>query len=175
MFEIKTDAEMLASYVGSNANFVGTGGSTVSGFSTVALASTTVGTGATKQLKILGAPIRPDVLLGIYTPDELESAAPSTARTDALKKTMRKPRVIDAAPEVPPADVMEGEIVDMETGEIQPAEPVDTVAELLQALESCQSIDELEQHREAVAKLTNGDKARAIETWKIRKTALTEK
>ena len=109
----------------------------------------------------------PDVLLGVYSADELE--APETAaaipvtgsRTEQAKAKLRatnarEPLVADLPPHDP------------ETGEILPAaEPdVDPIADLILAIGECQTREELESHRAAVAVLKNGLKRRAIEAWK---------
>jgi hypothetical protein len=60
---------------------------------------------------------------------------------------------------LPPPDV------DPETGEILPVE-ADPIADLILALSECQTREDLEQHRAAVAALKNGLKKRAIDAWK---------
>ena len=101
----------------------------------------------------------PDVILGVYTPDELEPgtpiisepAPPPTTRTEAIKQ--RLTRTIEAAPEPVVADT--------------PAEPeADPILDLILAIGECQTREELEQHRSAVAALKNGLKKRAIDAWK---------
>lgn len=111
----------------------------------------------------------PDVLLGVYSADELETppapvavipVTPPATRTEALKQKLApRPRTIDVTPEV--------ETADPETGEIIAQEPeVDPIAGLILAISECQTREELEQHRLAVASLKNGLKRRAIDAWK---------
>jgi hypothetical protein len=50
--------------------------------------------------------------------------------------------------------------------------PADPLADLLMLISEAQTVDELEQHRDAVAGLKNGQKARAIAAWKARKAVL---
>jgi hypothetical protein len=108
----------------------------------------------------------PDVLLGVYSADELEApevtAAPPVtgSRTEQAKAKLRttnarEPIVADLPPHDP------------ETGEILPAEPeADPIADLILAISECQTREELEQHRAAVASLKNGMKKRAVDAWK---------
>ncbi len=101
----------------------------------------------------------PDVLLGVYSADELEAPpAPETVlpvstpttRTEAVKQ--RLTRTVDVTPE-PVTDA--------------PAEPeADPIADLILAISECQTREDLEAHRAAVAALKNGLKKRAIEAWK---------
>ncbi len=56
---------------------------------------------------------------------------------------------------------------DPETGEILSAsEAPDPIANLILAIRECQTREELETHRAAVAALKNGQKKRAIDAWK---------
>ncbi len=108
----------------------------------------------------------PDVLLGVYSADELEApevtAAPPVtgSRTEQAKAKLRttnarEPIVADLPPHDP------------ETGEILPAEPeADPIADLILAISECQTREDLEQHRSAVASLKNGMKRRAVDAWK---------
>lgn len=119
----------------------------------------------------------PDVILGVYTPDELESespppvisepAAPPTTRTETVKAKLA--RTIDGIPDNRKSvhtlhKVMNQEVVDTKTGEAE-AE-ADPIADLLLAIDACQSKEELEAHRAAVAGLKNGQKRRAVDAWK---------
>jgi hypothetical protein len=123
----------------------------------------------------------PDVILGVYTPDELESPVPiisepdppSATRTEAVKNRLK--RTIDVTPEnsknVSTLHEMlrAGEVLDESTGEIlnaEPAEPEDPIADLIRAIGECQTREALETHRAAVAGLKNGLKKRAIDAWK---------
>lgn len=119
----------------------------------------------------------PDVILGVYTPDELESeapptvisepAAPPTTRTETVKAKLA--RTIDGIPDNRKSvhtlhKVMNQEVADTKTGEAE-AE-ADPIADLLLAIDACQSKEELEAHRAAVAGLKNGQKRRAVDAWK---------
>jgi hypothetical protein len=123
----------------------------------------------------------PDVILGVYTPDELESPVPiisepdppSATRTEAVKNRLK--RTIDVTPEnsknVSTLHEMlrAGEVLDESTGEIlnaEPVEPEDPIAALILVISECQTREELETHRAAVAGLKNGLKKRAIDAWK---------
>lgn len=133
----------------------------------------------------------PDVILGVYTPDELESEvrpaalpeAPAATRTEAVKAKLK--RTLDVTPENSKSvhtlhEVLrEGEVLDAATGEIQPdpvpaQEPDDPMADLILAISDCQSREELEQHRAAVAALKNGHKRRAVDAWKAVEARLKE-
>lgn len=116
----------------------------------------------------------PDVLLGVYSADELEAPEapeavaaptpdPSASATARLKSRLAAPQPA-SLPAPPPG-------VDAQTGEV--LEPADPFADLLMLIEEAQTVDDLEQHRDAVAGLKNGQKARAIAAWKARKAALT--
>lgn len=106
----------------------------------------------------------PDVLLGVYSADELADGAPVAptelppeppkTRTAALKERLK--------PEPPPSDV------DPETGEV-----IDPIAGLLEAINAAESLDDLKRHRDAVAALKNGNRRRAVEAWKEREKVLT--
>lgn len=123
----------------------------------------------------------PDVILGVYTPDELESEvrpaalpeAPDATRTEAVKNRLK--RTIDVTPENSKnvsalhSALREGESLDDSTGEIlnaAPTEPEDPIADLILAISESQTREELETHRVAVASLKNGLKKRAIDAWK---------
>jgi hypothetical protein len=122
----------------------------------------------------------PDVILGVYTPDELEVPAtisepdpPSATRTEAVKARLK--RTIDVTPEnsknVSTLHEMlrAGEVLDESTGEIlnaEPDEPEDPITDLIRAIGECQTREALETHRAAVAGLKNGLKKRAIDAWK---------
>lgn len=125
----------------------------------------------------------PDVLLGVYSADELEApeaietletpAPQQQTKIDALKRRLRPTEVapdshVQAAP--PPG-------VDAETGEVLPAateEPADPIADLMMRIENAQSMGELEANRDAVAALKNGNKRRAIDAWTAKKEALRD-
>lgn len=106
----------------------------------------------------------PDVLLGVYSADELADGAPQAdltlppepprTRADALKERLK--------PEPPPVGV------DPETGEV-----IDPIADLLKAINAAESPEDLERHRDAVAALKNGNRRRAVDAWKTREKALT--
>lgn len=124
----------------------------------------------------------PDVLLGVYSADELEvpatvissePAAPDATRTEAVKNRLK--RTIDVTPENSKnvsalhSALREGESLDDSTGEIlnaAPTEPEDPIADLILAISESQTREELETHRVAVASLKNGLKKRAIDAWK---------
>ncbi|CDH46988.1 hypothetical protein [Candidatus Contendibacter odensensis] len=118
--------------------------------------------------------IFPGVLSGMYAPEEVVELndapvapvtpiAPTGSRSAALKATL--------ADKLKPL----GEALDREgpmpadmnpiTGELMEPE-VDPIADLLLALAECQSQEELEAYREAVAALKNGLKKRAVAAWK---------
>jgi hypothetical protein len=124
----------------------------------------------------------PDVILGVYTPDELEevplfindesSEAPlvpalpeGASRTEKIKAKLAALNAPE--PTVKPLD--SGEQVDTATGEV-----TDPIANLLLAISECQTREELETHRSAVATLKNGQKRRAVEAWKAVEARLGE-
>ena len=120
----------------------------------------------------------PDVLLGVYSADELETPEapliPSNStelkpvsRTEAVKQRLKSGTDAPSQMEqqgLPPHDP--------ETGEILGAPPADPLADLLMLISEAQTVDALEQHRDAVAGLKNGMKRRAIDAWKARKAVL---
>lgn len=134
----------------------------------------------------------PDVLLGVYSADELEDrtdaapAAPDTpppaSRTDAVKSKLLARQQRDKIAEslakagamqpdpLPPMDPETGEILDAPPTDTQPEDPI---ADLLLAISECQTREELEQHREAVVALKNGMKRRAADAWKAVEKRLT--
>lgn len=103
----------------------------------------------------------PDVLLGVYSADELADGAPPAdltlppeppkTRADALKEKLK-----------PPVDV------DPETGEV-----IDPIADLLETINKAESLGDLKACRDAVAALKNGNRRRAVEAWKEREKVLT--
>lgn len=100
----------------------------------------------------------PDVLLGVYSADELEpdpvgTPPPATPRADSLKERLK--------PEAPPLEM------NPETGEI-----ADPIAGLLQSIADAQSVTDLEKHRDEVAALKGAIKRRAVEAWNARKAEL---
>lgn len=125
----------------------------------------------------------PDVLLGVYSADELEAPEPATAipvapPTTGSTATARLKSRLAAPPPAPIPAPPPG--VDPETGEVlaegkpvQPvAEPDDPIADLLLVIGEAQTVAELEANREAVAALKNGIKRRAIAAWTAKKEAL---
>jgi hypothetical protein len=110
----------------------------------------------------------PDVILGVYTPDELEVPAtisePASTRTEAVKNRLK--RTIDATPGNTDPPVTDLPPYDPETGEILPTEPADPIADLILAIRESQTREELEIHRADVSSLKNGLKKRAIDAWK---------
>jgi hypothetical protein len=89
---------------------------------------------------------------------------PVLSRTDQAKAKLLQRRA--APPEsLPPHDP--------ETGEILSAAPeADPIADLLLALNECQSVEDLERYRGAIAELKNGQKGRAVAAWKAKKAQL---
>lgn len=84
IFEAQSDEDLEAGDVGSNFNYVaGSGGSTVTGFSSAQIDSSSVGQDATYQLSLLRISDRPDNALGNYCDAEvyvnLPRIAPATA------------------------------------------------------------------------------------------------
>ena len=114
----------------------------------------------------------PDLLRGMAVADEeqdrviLSEAPPVPALPEGASKTDKVKTKLAAlnAPTVTVATLDGGERVDTATGEILPEN--DPIAALLDALSHCQSIQELESHRDAVANLKNGEKKRAVAVWK---------
>ena len=115
----------------------------------------------------------PDLLRGMAVADEEQDRVviseappvpPPATKTEALKQRLQ--RTIEATPIPPPvvpvATLSSGEQVDTSTGEV-----IDPIADLLLAISECQTREELEAHRAAVATLKNGQKRRAVEAWKI--------
>lgn len=123
----------------------------------------------------------PDVLLGVYSADELEASnsedhsqihAPQPTRVSAIKQRLSRMNDVTqdsaALPAPPPG-------VDAETGEVLPAEsaePADPIADLLMLINDATTMAELESNRDAVAALKNGNKQRAINAWTAKKAAL---
>lgn len=111
----------------------------------------------------------PDVLLGVYSADELETPEapeavaaptpdPTATATARLKSRLAAPPPTPApTPEPPPG-------VDAQTGEV--LEPADPIADLLLLINEAQTRAALEAHRPAVAELKNGLKRRAVTAWK---------
>ena len=122
----------------------------------------------------------PDVLLGVYSVDELESpepvaTAPSpepTATATARLKARLAPQPAQPALPAPPPGM------DIQTGELIPAEKPasteadDPIADLLLLIGEAKSVTDLELHRDAVVALTNGHKKRAREAWTAKKGEL---
>lgn len=120
----------------------------------------------------------PDVLLGVYSADELEapevvtpapaSTEPAASATARLKSRLAPQPVLPAPP--PNMDTQTGELIPAE----QPAstEPADPIADLLLLINEAQSVADLEAHRSAVVALTNSHKKRAREAWTAKKGEL---
>ena len=118
----------------------------------------------------------PDVLLGVYSADELEqpeappvATQPSaTSRAEAMKQKIRESAapapVTQPTPAINP-DYPPPEGMNPETGEIQPIDD-DPIADLILAISECQTREELELHRDSVGNLKNGLKKRAVAAWK---------
>lgn len=120
----------------------------------------------------------PDVLLGVYSDDELEhpdDVPPPASTEPAATATARLKSKMAARPgPLPPQPVM---IVNTETGELTPeptapAEPTDPIADLLMLINEANTVAELEANRDAVAALKNGLKRRAVTAWTAKKEAL---
>jgi hypothetical protein len=121
----------------------------------------------------------PDVLLGVYSADELESpelapapvpATGSTA-TARLKSRLAAPQPAPVPPPPPGMDAETGEVADAEPV-VPVVEPEDPIADLLLVISEAQTIADLEANREAVAALKNGIKRRAVAAWTAKKEAL---
>ena len=113
----------------------------------------------------------PDVLLGVYSADELEDTntpavvstsadtpAP-TSRTAALKNKLRTRQ---------PQPVSEPS---QETATVQPEPQAATVSSngievLVNAINACTTREELEAHRETVAALKGAERQQAVDAWK---------
>lgn len=122
----------------------------------------------------------PDVLLGVYSADELDAPEPppappqssASSRAEALKQKLREsvapapalaPVTRPAAainPDYPPPEGM-----NPETGEISPPD-IDPIADLILAISESQTREELETYHATVAGLKNGLKDRAVTAWK---------
>lgn len=114
----------------------------------------------------------PDVMLGVYTVDELRDAIDvtpeptheSTSAADRLAARIKEKRKTEEPPPPPPD-------VNPETGEV-----VDPIADLLLAIGECATLDDLDQYRPAIMGLKLGDHKelyrRAADAWKARQTAL---
>lgn len=113
----------------------------------------------------------PDVILGVYTPDELEQivvpaettgpARPASAADLNARLNIVMP--VEAPP--PPADM------NPETGEVADADPI---GNLMGLIGKARTLEELEVNRPAVAKLTGDQKLRATEAWKAAKARISE-
>lgn len=66
LFSIQADEDIVAADIGKNADVIGTGGSTVTGLSTMELDSSTVANTAALNLKIVGILNTPDNAFGNY-------------------------------------------------------------------------------------------------------------
>ena len=119
----------------------------------------------------------PDVLLGVYSADELESpddvpphasTEPAASATARLKSRLAPQPALPAPP--PGMDTQTGEVLPAE----QPAstEPADPIADLLMLIDEAKTVADLETHRDAVAALKNGVKRRAVAAWTAKKEAL---
>ena len=120
----------------------------------------------------------PDVLLGVYSADELEApeplyppepplAQPPASRAAELKARLNQSSNEAQSPLSHPIEV------DPETGEILP--PPDPIADLIKEIVESPTIEFMEKnYRDAVAALKNGEKKRAVAAWNERKTELQE-
>lgn len=120
----------------------------------------------------------PDVLLGVYSADELDAPEPppappqssASSRADALKQKLRESVAPAPAPVTRPAaainpDYPPPEGMNPETGEISPPD-IDPIADLILAISESQTREELETYHATVAGLKNGLKDRAVTAWK---------
>lgn len=119
----------------------------------------------------------PDVLLGVYSADELEapddvpppaSTEPTATATARLKSRLAPQPVLPAPP--PNMDTQTGELIPAEKA--ASTEPADPIADLLLLIGEAKTVADLEAHRSAVVALTNGHKKRAREAWTAKKEAL---
>ncbi len=119
----------------------------------------------------------PDVLLGVYSADELESPEPSEAiaapapdptATARLKSRLAPQQALHAPP--PDMDAQTGEVIPAENA--APTEPADPIADLLLLIGEAKTVADLEAHRDAIVALTNGHKKRAREAWTAKKGEL---
>jgi hypothetical protein len=95
------------------------------------------------------------------------ASTPALSRTEQAKSKLLAHQHRQAVVEsLEKAGAMPPPNVDLETGEILPADPVDPITDLILAISECQSKEELEVHRGDVAILKNGLKKRAVEAWK---------
>ncbi len=122
----------------------------------------------------------PDVLLGVYSADELEApelapapvpATGSTA-TARLKSRLATPQPAPVPPPPPGMDAETGEVLADAEPVVPVAEPEDPIADLLLVIGEAQTVADLEANREAVAALKNGIKRRAVAAWTAKKEAL---
>jgi hypothetical protein len=119
----------------------------------------------------------PDLLRGMAVADEeqdrviISEAPPVTALPEGASKTEKVKAKLAAlnAPAIPVAALPTGEQVNTETGEV-----MDPIADLLLAISECQSREDLEAHRAAVAGLKDGQKRRAVNAWKAVEARLPE-
>lgn len=120
----------------------------------------------------------PDVLLGVYSADELEapevvtpapaSTEPAASATARLKSRLAPQPALPAPP--PNMDTQTGELIPAEKA--ASTEPADPIADLLLLIGEAKTVADLEAHRSAVVALTNGHKKRAREAWTAKKEAL---
>ncbi|MCP5159956.1 MAG: recombinase RecT [Gammaproteobacteria bacterium] len=117
----------------------------------------------------------PDVLMGVYTTDELEGPndpppqpTPTTTGkgVKGLKSALTAKRQ-DAQQSPPPPPG-----VDPETGEVIEQKPL-SIDDLVKCINAAQSDADLEKYRDQVAALKNGERTRATDAWKARKATFT--
>lgn len=127
----------------------------------------------------------PDLLRGMAVAEEAQDtvvatvveqptdAPPATSRTEAVKSKLlahqQRKAIAESLekagalpPDLPPYDPETGEILSV----TPPVPETDPIANLILAIRECQTHEELETHRAAVAALKNGQKKRAIDAWK---------
>lgn len=99
-----------------------------------------------------------DEVIELHVPATTTLSRTEQAKSKLLAQQHRKKVVesLEKSGAMPPLDV------DRETGEAE----ADPIADLLLAIDACQSKEELEAHRDAVAGLKNGQKRRAVDAWK---------
>jgi hypothetical protein len=110
----------------------------------------------------------PDLLRGMAVADEeqdrvvISEAPPVPALPEGASRTEKVKAKLAALNAPTVTALSSGEQVDTATGEV-----TDPIADLLLAINECQTREELEAHRAAVAGLKNGQKRRAVEAWKV--------
>lgn len=120
----------------------------------------------------------PDVLLGVYSADELgevDTPATVSASADTPAPKSRSAAIKNKLRTRQPPPVSEQS---QETATVQPEPQVETaspngIEALVNAINACTTREELETHRETVAALKGTERQRAVDAWKAVEARIT--